>query len=113
MRMWMVDPKLMCTKHLIGEHLETHMLAGSVKLEKKMNGYLKNGIFEPASLKQRHDDLVKEMLERGFQHFTPFTEVDFPEGYTDYFIDKEWSANILFSKCKLCNALKEEHSCTK
>lgn len=30
MRMWMVDPKIMCRKHLLGEHLELHMLAGCI-----------------------------------------------------------------------------------
>jgi hypothetical protein len=30
MRMWMVPPKVMCRKHLLGEHVEIHMLAGSL-----------------------------------------------------------------------------------
>ena len=24
MRLWMIDPKLLCTQHLLGEHLEIH-----------------------------------------------------------------------------------------
>ena len=28
MRMWMVNPGFMCNKHLLGEHVECHMLVG-------------------------------------------------------------------------------------
>ena len=30
MRMWMIDPKLLCRKHLLGEHLEIHMFVGTI-----------------------------------------------------------------------------------
>jgi len=28
MRMWMLNPKALCRKHLMGEHVEIHMLVG-------------------------------------------------------------------------------------
>ena len=31
MRMWNVDPKLMCNKHLLGEHVEMHMFFGTIQ----------------------------------------------------------------------------------
>jgi hypothetical protein len=31
MRMWMVNPRIMCGNHLLGEHLETHMFYGIIK----------------------------------------------------------------------------------
>jgi Pyrimidine dimer DNA glycosylase len=34
MRMWLVDPRLMCSQHLLGEHVELHMLVGSLNRKK-------------------------------------------------------------------------------
>lgn len=31
MRMWLVPPSHMCRKHLLGEHVELHMLLGTLK----------------------------------------------------------------------------------
>ena len=31
MRMWMVDPQIMCRQHLLGEHTEMHMFVGTLK----------------------------------------------------------------------------------
>ena len=31
MRQWMVDPRLLCRKHLLGEHVENHMFIGTLK----------------------------------------------------------------------------------
>ena len=40
----MVDPKFLCQKHLCGEHLECHMFLGTLKKNKKVDGYLKNNL---------------------------------------------------------------------
>ena len=36
-----------------------------------MNGYFRNNLLEPKSLKVRHNELVNEMLRRGYKHNTP------------------------------------------
>lgn len=38
MRMWNINPRYMCRKHLLGEHVETHMLVGSLRKEKSVQG---------------------------------------------------------------------------
>ena len=38
MRMWMVPVQYMCRKHLLGEHVEHHMLVGSIHKGLSMRG---------------------------------------------------------------------------
>ena len=40
MRMWMVDPKKMCRKHLLGEHVEIHMMVGTLLKGRSIDGFL-------------------------------------------------------------------------
>lgn len=76
MRMWMIDPELMCDRHLLGEHVECHMLAGTLSRERSIDGFIAKGLLEPESLSPRHDRLVAEMQARGFRHESPLPEVD-------------------------------------
>ena len=46
MRMWNVNPKTLCRKHLLGEHLEIHMFVGSINKKISMKGYLEKGFLE-------------------------------------------------------------------
>lgn len=75
MRMWMVPPELLCRKHLMGEHVETHMFVGTLKAGKSIGGYLKKGLVEPQHLKARHDALAAEMTRRGYNHQSPIDNV--------------------------------------
>ena len=77
MRMWMVFPQFMCQKHLCGEHLECHMFLGSLKKGSGVKGFLKNNLFEPESLKERHDILANEMTRRNYNHKTPMNMDEF------------------------------------
>lgn len=52
MRMWMVDVKCLCRKHLLGEHSETHMFTGTIKKGTSILGYLKNGLLETHNIKK-------------------------------------------------------------
>ena len=76
MRQWMVDPSIMCQKHLCGEHLEHHMLLGTLRKGIKVDGYLKNNLFEPRSLFERHKAISEEMIRRGYKHQSPLIEED-------------------------------------
>lgn len=103
MRMWMVNPKIMCRKHLLGEHVELHMFVGSINKDISMNGYLKDNLLEPSSLHSRHNELVKEMKERGYNHnsILPLHK-SFSE--KDYLIkiDIEESLTELIRRCPEC-----------
>lgn len=71
MRMWMVNPKIMCRKHLLGEHVELHMFIGTLQKGISVTGYLNDNLMEPESMYSRHDELVAEMESRGYNHKSP------------------------------------------
>ena len=67
MRMWGVNPKMLCRQHLLGEHVEMHMFAGTIRKGRSIDGY----IVDPSRIKIRHDELVIEMVSRGMKHKSP------------------------------------------
>ena len=71
MRMWMLPPIGMCRKHLLGEHVELHMLLGSLRRGKNIEGFLSGGMVDPQLIFARHEELVAEMHRRGFNHTSP------------------------------------------
>ncbi len=70
MRMWMVNPKIMCNQHLLGEHVELHMLVGNIKRGKSIDGFL-SGLVDPSLVIQRHEEVANEMVCRGMKHKSP------------------------------------------
>ena len=71
MRIWDLDPSILCRNHLLGEHRELHSLWTVISQNKK--GYSKH----PETLRWygklkalflRHENLVKEMKNRGYNH---------------------------------------------
>ena len=74
MRMWMVNPKMLCRKHLLGEHVELHMFVGTILSNKSLSGYLSRGLVEPQNIVNRHQELVKEMINRGYHHKSELPE---------------------------------------
>jgi hypothetical protein len=96
----MVDPAIMCRQHLLGEHKEIHMLVGSIRKGKSLNGYLERGLIEPQGIEKRHEEIVREMLARGYNHKSPLGEIseDTPRGFVPRF-DSELE---LIMRCKKC-----------
>ena len=74
MRMWMVNPKIMCRQHLLGEHVEIHMFIGTINRKRSVKGYLEKGLLEIHNLHNRHEELAKEMKQRGYQHHSEVDE---------------------------------------
>ncbi len=105
MRMWMVDPEIMCQKHLGGEHVECHMLVGSLLKGISLKGYAEKGVLEVHSIKDRHDVLAAEMSRRGMNHKSPLPAfVDPIFGH----INREWSLNELLKRCPRCQKRWED-----
>ena len=74
MRIWDIDPSLLCRHHLLGEHRELHALWSILTANKK--GYshhpeTRRWRGKTRALYNRHEALVKEMLNRGFTHHSP------------------------------------------
>ncbi len=74
MRIWDIQPALLCRQHLLGEHRELHAIWNVITQNKK--GYSHhpetlrwNG--KLPALHKRHEQLVKEMMRRNFTHTSP------------------------------------------
>ena len=102
MRMWMVNPRRMCDQHLLGEHVELHMLVGSLRLKKSLAGFVANGLIEVASIRRRHQELAREMARRGFRHQSPLPR--FRARRLGRVVRKKSLADLL-SRCPDCRAL--------
>ena len=111
MRMWMVNPKVMCRQHLLGEHVEIHMFIGTINLQKKVDGYLEKGLLEIHNLYARHEELVEEMKRRGYNHRS---DVDEKWKYTKRLgeIDKIKNLIELSNRCSRCRSrFSKERNC--
>jgi hypothetical protein len=105
MRMWMVDPKKMCRKHLLGEHVEIHMMAGSLIRNRSIDGFLDRGLLEPQNALRRHDALVAEMEARGYRHGSPLPA--FPACKRIGRVSQERSEAELAARCPECRRLMQ------
>jgi len=101
MRMWNVDPKYMCRQHLLGEHVEMHMFVGIIIKGTSLEGYIRGGLVEVHNIQKRHDELVVEMLRRGYKHHSPL-----PDSYKLKLIagkvDGKWNEVELTKRCLGC-----------
>lgn len=106
MRMWNVNPKLLCTKHLLGEHVEMHMFKGSILKHKSIEGFLNNKLVNIGEIKLRHDKLVKEMKRRGMNHKSDMDKFD--EGEKINTVNIIDNLKELKKRCKECRRLQDE-----
>ncbi|MGI9212586.1 MAG: pyrimidine dimer DNA glycosylase/endonuclease V [Methylococcaceae bacterium] len=105
MRMWMVDPALLCDQHLLGEHGELHKFLHNWIKHQPILKRLEGNAMEPLSYKYRHDALAREMVRRGMRHQSPLTQPDFsylPEEQQAYRIDVEKNMDRLCQRCDTC-----------
>ena len=101
MRMWMVNPRIMCRQHLLGEHVEIHMFIGTIDGGKSVKGYLEKGLLEVHNLYNRHEELVKEMKRRKYNHFSEVSKKwKFMKKVG--IIDKEKNLSELINRCSKC-----------
>ena len=74
MRIWDVDPAVLCRSHLLGEHRELHAAWNVITLDRR--GYRAHPEVTRwrgrlAALYRRHEALVEEMASRGYRHASP------------------------------------------
>lgn len=97
--MWNLNPRKLCDKHLLGEHKEMHQVVGSLNAGRSIKGHVEMGQLEVHNIRKRHDELVREMKNRGFNHKSPLDKFKkFKAGY----IDKEFNRLDLSARCELC-----------
>lgn len=108
MRMWMIEPKLLCNKHLLGEHGELHKFLHNWIKHHKIDGRISGNAIEPLAYESRHNELAQEMLNRGMNHKSPLTQPDFsylPEEQRNYKVDTVASLAMLHERCVNCARL--------
>lgn len=74
MRIWDIHPNRLCGKHLLGEHSELHAIWNILTQGKK--GYsnhpeTKRWEGKLKALFNVHEEIVQEMLARGYKHKSP------------------------------------------
>jgi hypothetical protein len=74
MRIWDINPNVLCRQHLLGEHREIHAIWSIITENKK--GYsnhpeTKRWKGKLKALYNRHEEIVKEMKKRGYVHNNP------------------------------------------
>lgn len=100
MRMWNVDPRLLCRQHLLGEHVEMHMMAGSLAKGHNLSGYIEDGLIEVHNIVPRHAALAAEMIRRGYNHRSPIRrDVEYYEAGE---VDVIRSRRDLVIRCQAC-----------
>lgn len=99
----MVNPQLMCRKHLLGEHNEIHKHRHNFVKKHSIAG--RYGQIEPKAMKKRHDELVMEMKRRGYNHNSPYELPDLSylsDRDRNGSVNKIASHNELVSRCNDC-----------
>lgn len=104
--MWMIEPNLLCRKHLLGEHGEIHKHRHNFvkhhKIDRRISPIVQ---IEPMSMGKRHDDLAKEMIKRGYNHNSPYIQPDISylkKEQQEATVDIDLSYLDLSSRCPEC-----------
>jgi len=76
MRIWDIETKYLCGKHLLAEHRELHGLWNILTKHKGRGGYschpeTLRWIGKTRALYARHETLIREFAWRGYEHRTP------------------------------------------
>jgi hypothetical protein len=113
MRMWMLNPKILCKNHILGQHLELHMFLGVIREGKKLDGYIMNNLLEPLSIESYHNMIVEEMITRGMNHKTPIENASkiittLPDAYYHKRINRMSAYKTLMDRCPKCDKLDAE-----
>lgn len=104
--MWCLPTAILCDDHLRGEHAEHHQLVGTILNhphgEAIATGHAEKGNIDTSRVEKRHDELVEEMEERGFNHQSPleYEGPDFGIGA----IDVDYNLSDLLDRCEECKS---------
>ena len=105
MRMWMVNPRIMCRQHLLGEHAEIHLFIKTISRGNSVEGYLEKGLLEIHNLYDRHEELVEEMKRRGYRHNSDLDK-KWRQTEKSGYVDRKKSLQQLINRCPRC---RERH----
>ena len=104
--MWGINPKLLCKKHLLGEHGEIHKHRHNFVKQHSISKRIAPVVqIAPEQMEVRHDELAAEMIRRGYNHNSPYQQPDLSylkkdERYAE--IDTNISVLDLVLRCRDC-----------
>ena len=104
-RMWNINPTIMCRQHLLGEHVEMHMVVGSINRGKSVDGYTSNGLLNTTLIQSRHSHLVDEMKRRGYKHHSP---LNYQDTLGEGFVNEKENLIELHNRCSKCRRFNEK-----
>jgi hypothetical protein len=105
MRMWMVDPRIMCFKHLCREHCEVHRLVANLRKGRDVRSYLLRQVLDISSIYARHKELEDEIMARGGKLNSPLSAAEciaFARWYGSTTVNIGRSLADLSDCCKEC-----------
>ncbi len=97
--MWMVNPRIMCRQHLLGEHRELHAIAGMIRKRGALTA--SREFVEARLMHERHAEIEIEMRRREYLPRVVFPSVD-PIDFGS--VDREASLRELTRRCPRCRA---------
>lgn len=104
MRQWFLPPILLCKDHLLGNHFEIHKHRHNFIKKHNMRKRLAYpSQIDPKLMKEDHDNIVKEMLRRGYNHNSPYEQPDV--SYLDHLevkVDLDYNIQDLMERCPTC-----------
>jgi len=104
MRMWMVEPAIMCRQHLLGEHVELHMMAAHLQRGRRIDKFVTNNCAQPRSIKARHRVLAAEMIRRGYHHASPLDQPPVAaHQHPEARVDATSALQDLLTRCQACS----------
>ena len=107
----MVNPAFLCRQHLLGEHNEIHKHRHNFVKGHRIKGRIEINAVEPMAMQARHDELVEEMIIRGYKHKSPYEQPNLDK-YSDEDreakVDKESSLKMLVDRCQMCKIRHRE-----
>ena len=112
----MTNPKLMCLQHLLGEHGEIHKHRHNFVKGHSIAGRIEGNAVEPLMMKQRHDELEREIRRRARvagrrPPSSPYEQPDLSAYSVEqrcYQIDREAARQLLIGRCEDCRRLHAE-----
>ena len=108
MRMWMIDPNLMCQKHRLGEHGEIHKHRHNFLKHHSIAGRISPVVqIEPESMSYRHDELAKTLKNHKSPYELPSLG-HLPIEQRTAKVNQDESIIELCKRCPDCRALIEK-----
>jgi len=104
--LWLGIPvKDLCDQHLLGLHKEIHQEAGTLENhpygESIVKGHYRLGQVDTTKLQDRHDEVVEELENRGFNHDSPLEYRDTQGLVVSAFPIETYNRIVLASRCSV------------